>query len=52
LEEGWHWRRFADTSLDSPADACEPGAETPVTNPENYQVGPRSVAVMVGYRDA
>jgi glycogen operon protein len=52
LDDGWHWRRFADTSLDSPSDACEPGAEVAVENPENYWVGPRSVVVMVGYRNA
>ena len=52
LDEGWHWRRFADTSLDSPSDACEPGAEVPIENPDNYWVGPRSVVVMVGYRNA
>ncbi|HJP74366.1 MAG TPA: glycogen debranching protein GlgX [Pseudonocardiaceae bacterium] len=51
LDEGWSWRRFADTSLESPADVTEPGSEAPLSNPDSYPVGPRSVVVLVGHHD-
>ncbi|HUI43311.1 MAG TPA: isoamylase [Terriglobia bacterium] len=40
------WRRVVDTSLDSPDDICEPGAEIPLGSP-SYAVGPRSIVVLI-----
>jgi isoamylase len=51
IDGGWQWRRFADTSAESPADICEPGAETTLLDPGHYLVGPRSVVVLVGHHD-
>jgi len=40
------WRRVVDTSLPSPADILDPGAEVDVDR-AFYDVGPRSVVVLV-----
>ena len=48
LQEGRpeDWRRAIDTSCASPEDACEPGAEAPVTS-LRYEVKARSIVVLV-----
>ena len=40
------WRRVLDTSLPSPDDVAEPGQE-PLVKSEEYELGPRSVAVLL-----
>jgi glycogen operon protein len=40
------WRRAIDTSLESPEDACETGAEVPVAS-QSYLVKARSIVVLV-----
>jgi len=45
---GWRWLRVVDTSLESPDDIAEPGAEKALPNPRQYCVGPRSTVVLVG----
>jgi isoamylase len=44
---GRQWRRFVDTSLRSPDDAPEPGAEKALPAGPTYAAGPRSVVVLV-----
>jgi isoamylase len=44
--KGRKWKRFVDTSLPSPNDACEPGKEVSITG-NTYIVNPRSVVVLV-----
>ena len=39
------WQRVVDTSLPSPNDIADPGAESPLSSLE-YQLGPRSVVVL------
>jgi glycogen operon protein len=47
VQEGQNeWSRVVDTSLPSPTDFCEPGAEQPLESP-NYRVGPRSTVVLI-----
>jgi glycogen operon protein len=46
IAEAGPWRRVVDTTLPSPADIVEPGAEAPVEG-ERYEVGPRSVVVLL-----
>jgi glycogen operon protein len=46
LPAGGGWRRAADTSLPSPRDAAEPGAEEPVPEPV-LTVAPRSTVVLL-----
>jgi glycogen operon protein len=41
------WRRVIDTGLDSPLDIADPGEEA-VVDSLRYQVGPRSVVVLMG----
>ena len=45
---GHRWARFLDTALDSPADICEVGQEHRLENERFYNVGARSVVVLVG----
>jgi glycogen operon protein len=40
------WRRVVDTFLPSPDDICEPDS-APVVDAARYEVGPRSVVVLV-----
>lgn len=40
------WRRFIDTSFDSPFDVTEP-ARAPLIEPASYTVHPRSVVVLI-----
>jgi glycogen operon protein len=47
LPGGLRWLRVVDTTLDSPRDIAEPGAEPRVVG-HSYPVGPRSVVVLVG----
>jgi len=42
------WRRFADTSLASPADICKPGEETLIGPQKRYPLSEWSAAVLVG----
>ena len=44
LESGGSWRRWVDTSLDSPHDIVE-WEVAPVISSDTYQAGPRSVIV-------
>jgi isoamylase len=44
-EEGSSWRRWIDTSLDSPHDIVEWQTAPPVTG-RTYRAGPRSVVVL------
>jgi isoamylase len=44
--EGRSWRRAVDTSLESPADAAEPGKEK-IFRGDRYQVDGRSVVVLL-----
>lgn len=48
IQEGQagQWRRVIDTSLDSPDDFCEPGAEVPLTS-LTYGVKARSTVVFI-----
>ena len=48
LPKGMTWRRFADTSLASPADICKPGEETPIEPQKQYLLSEWSAAVLVG----
>ena len=48
LPKGWAWHQFANTSLPSPDDICEPGYERPLDEPEQLVLGPRSVVILVG----
>jgi glycogen operon protein len=45
---GWQWVRVVDTSLESPDDIAEPGAEQPLADPRRYMAGPRSTVVLLG----
>lgn len=45
---GYHWHRFADTSLAPPDDIARPGFEVELGNQASYIVAPRSVVVLVG----
>jgi glycogen operon protein len=42
------WYRFVDTSLEPPDDICQAGAEPSLADPQRYEVGPRTVVVLVG----
>jgi hypothetical protein len=46
------WRRFVDTSLDTPDDITDPGAEEPLIDAHHYRVGPRSTVVLIGRNHA
>ncbi len=48
LPEGIRWHQFANSSLPSPKDICEPGRETPLGEQGSYLIGPRSVVILVG----
>ncbi len=45
IQEAGPWKRVIDTSLDSPDDICEPGAEAPIAT-STYLVRARSVVVL------
>ncbi|PIE80886.1 MAG: glycogen debranching enzyme GlgX [Chloroflexi bacterium] len=42
------WHVFANTSLPSPDDICEPGDESLLNNQASYVVGSRSIIILVG----
>jgi glycogen operon protein len=44
---GKRWMRMADTALPSPRDILEPGSETPLDNPKNYQTEGRSIVILI-----
>ncbi|MFD1934332.1 MULTISPECIES: glycogen debranching protein [Nonomuraea] len=44
---GMAWHLFADTAAASPWDAHEPGAEPPLADQSQVEIGPRSVLVLV-----
>jgi hypothetical protein len=48
--KGGPWQRVIDTSLDSPDDVCEPGAEVRVTS-QTYVVKARSIVVLSRHRE-
>ena len=48
LPEGRQWRLFADTSLPSPQDICEPGQEHLLPEQDRYLLGARCVIILVG----
>ncbi|MGB0385885.1 MAG: glycogen debranching protein GlgX [Ardenticatenaceae bacterium] len=48
LPEGIAWHVFANTSIRTPEDIWEPGTEPMLTNQQNFFMGPRSVAILVG----
>ncbi len=43
-----HWHLVADTHLDSPEDIHEPGEEPLLRHQKQFQVGPRSVIMLIG----
>ncbi len=45
IQETGPWKRVIDTSLDSPDDICEPGAEAAIAT-STYLVRARSVVVL------
>jgi isoamylase len=44
-----HWYLAVDTSLPTPHDLVETGAEIALEDPSTYRVGPRSSAILVAY---
>ena len=48
LPDGRKWHVFLNTSVPSPQDIYEPGAEAPLSDPNRFVVGERSVIVLVG----
>ncbi|HEX9870906.1 MAG TPA: isoamylase [Candidatus Tectomicrobia bacterium] len=48
--KGGPWQRVIDTSLDSPDDVCEPGAEVRLTS-QTYVVKARSIVVLSRHRE-
>ena len=48
--KGGPWQRVIDTSLDSPNDVCEPGAEVRLTS-QTYVVKARSIVVLSRHRE-
>lgn len=48
VQEGYagSWVRVIDTSLDGPADFCEPGTEVPLHS-SSYNVEARSIVVLM-----
>lgn len=46
--EGHSWRRFIDTSLQTPDDIAEPGQELEIKEQSRYRAAPRSTVVLVG----
>ena len=48
LPEGLKWHVFANTSAPSPEDVWEPGSEPSIESQQNFLVGGRSVAILVG----
>jgi glycogen operon protein len=43
-----HWHRFIDTLRESPDEICPEGEAPPLANPHGYEVGPRTVVVLIG----
>jgi len=50
-EFGGSWRRWLDTSLDSPADIV-PLIESPLFSGSSYVLSPHSLAVLIARADA
>jgi isoamylase len=48
LPHGLRWHIFANTSMPSPDDICEPSAEVPQYDQQHFVLGSRSVAILVG----
>jgi isoamylase len=42
------WYTFVDTMQEPPNDICQEGEEQPLVDPHRYEVGPRTVVVLVG----
>ncbi len=45
---GLRWRRFVDTSLNTPDDITDLGAEEPLVDDGHYRVAPRATVVLIG----
>ena len=45
--EGEKWHLFANTSMPSPDDICEPGSEVELADQSNIVVGGRSTVVLI-----
>jgi glycogen operon protein len=48
LPDGKQWHVFVNTSVPSPEDASEPGAEPKLGDQRSFIAGARSVAILVG----
>lgn len=48
LPKGLEWHRFADTSLPSPSDIAEPGAETPLGAVRDVTVAAHATLILIG----
>ena len=48
LPQGLQWHFFANTIATPPEDIWEPGREPLLKDPQQFHVGPRSVAILVG----
>jgi glycogen operon protein len=48
LKDGMKWYVFANTSVPSPNDICEPGQELLLENQSGLLVGDRSVVILLG----
>ena len=43
------WHLFANTGMNAPHDICQPGVEPVLDHQTHFFMGPRSVAILVGY---
>ena len=48
LSDDMKWHRFVDTGLQTPEDICEPGIESLLPDQNDYEIGDRSVLILVG----
>jgi glycogen operon protein len=48
LPKALQWHRFADTSLPSPDDICEPGDGILLSSQKSYEVKEWSIAILLG----
>jgi glycogen operon protein len=48
LPKSRKWRLFADTGLPSPREICQPGAESLLSDQDQYTMEERSVIILVG----
>jgi glycogen operon protein len=48
LPQGLQWHVFANTMATPPEDICEPGGEPLLEDQQQFLVGPRSGAILVG----